>query len=246
MRCSDLEMLGGKGAATHSPNDKRPGPVSKAMREGFEQQGYDLCTSSPVRGLIEVYPHPALIVFLKAKYRLQYKAAKACKYWPTLSIAERQLELRSVWGRIVETLEQRIEGVKAALPSPSAYPPAAHVPAGGSRPMRTNWTPSSASRSPLPIWTASAGVRRRRGRRDLGPDRRTGSLRQGDRDGWRRKYFREYPRQSARGGDHDPRRAAGRGRRADRLDGPCEPGRLLVRPGLDGMGDPLGRARRGS
>jgi predicted RNase H-like nuclease len=70
--------------------------------------------------LIEVYPHPALIAFLNAPRRLEYKAANARKYWPSLSVAERHRKLREVWTLIVEALERRIAGVADALPFPEA------------------------------------------------------------------------------------------------------------------------------
>ena len=108
-----------RGAGTHSPSASRPGAVSDTLRADFEAHGYALCTCAPARGLIEVYPHPALIEFLKAPYRLEYKAAKTGKYWRQTSIAERRQKLRDVWGRIVEALDARIEGLKAALPPPA-------------------------------------------------------------------------------------------------------------------------------
>ena len=70
----------------------------------------------PARGLIEVYPHAALIAFLNAPRRLEYKAGKIAAYWPKLASEKRPAELRAVWARIVEALDRRIEGVSAALP----------------------------------------------------------------------------------------------------------------------------------
>ena len=58
------ESYGGRGAATHSPSAERPGTISDDLRAEFEDVGYRLCTSLPARGLIEVYPHPALIEFM--------------------------------------------------------------------------------------------------------------------------------------------------------------------------------------
>jgi predicted RNase H-like nuclease len=109
-------QYGAKAASTHSPTAERPGKISDRLRAGFEAQGYRLCTSTPARGLIEVYPHPALIEFVHAPRRLEYKVAKTGKYWPKLSAAERHKKLREIWRRIVDALEQRIEGVRAALP----------------------------------------------------------------------------------------------------------------------------------
>jgi predicted RNase H-like nuclease len=71
--------------------------------------------SAPAKALVEVYPHPALIEILKAPRRLEYKAAKAGKYWRTLPLAVRHNNLREVWRLIVDALGRRIEGVHAAL-----------------------------------------------------------------------------------------------------------------------------------
>ena len=112
------ERYGGMAAATHSPSADRPGAISDKLRAEFEAEGYALCTAPPAQGLIEVYPHPALIEFLKAERRLEYKAGKTGVYWPALSLDERHLNLRAVWARIVLALERRIGGVAEAMPSP--------------------------------------------------------------------------------------------------------------------------------
>jgi predicted RNase H-like nuclease len=116
------KAYGAKGAATHSPSAQRPGEISDALRLAFEDEGYPLRTldpkSAPAKALVEVYPHPALIETLKVPRRLEYKAAKAGKYWPTLGLAARHNNLREVWRLIVDALGQRIEGVHAALRRP--------------------------------------------------------------------------------------------------------------------------------
>ena len=120
--CDDQvsRRYGARGAGTHSPSGERPGKVSDLLRETFEQLGYGLCTRPPARGLIEVYPHPALIEFLEEARRLPYKAGKIRAYWPDLTVADdRRAKLRTTWSRIVGALERRIAGVAAALPSPA-------------------------------------------------------------------------------------------------------------------------------
>ena len=120
-RLCDSEIstnYGAKHASTHSPSAERPGKISDPLRASFEALGYKLCTSMPANGLIEVYPHPALIEFLNAPRRLEYKTAKTTKYWPKLPLAERRRRLSAVWLQIVEALDRRISGVKAALPLP--------------------------------------------------------------------------------------------------------------------------------
>jgi predicted RNase H-like nuclease len=112
------ERYGGMDAATHSPGKDRPGAISDTLRAEFGAEGYALCTAPPAQGLIEVYPHPALIEFLKAERRLEYKAGKTGVYWPALALDERYLNLRAVWARIVAALERRIGGVAERLPRP--------------------------------------------------------------------------------------------------------------------------------
>jgi predicted RNase H-like nuclease len=118
--CDDAisRAYGARRAAVYTPNDKRPGKISDDLRAEFEAEGYALCTAPPAQGLIEVYPHPALIEFLKAERRLEYKAGKTGVYWPALSLDERHLNLLAVWARIVAALERRIGGVAERLPRP--------------------------------------------------------------------------------------------------------------------------------
>ncbi len=109
---------GGRKAAVHSPNAVRPGPISDALRAGFAALGFPVCLAPPAHGLIEVYPHAALIEFMSEKERRPYKAAKTTTYWPGLPIDQRHRKLRGVWARIVEALDSRIAGTAAALPVP--------------------------------------------------------------------------------------------------------------------------------
>ena len=110
---------GARKAAVHSPSKTRPGPISDALRADFEARGLTVRTGLPAEGLIEVYPHAALIEFMGETERLPCKANKTLTYWPGLSIEKRHRKLREVWARIVEALERRIAGVRAALPLPS-------------------------------------------------------------------------------------------------------------------------------
>ena len=66
------------------PNALRPGRLSDELRQSFERAGYPLLTNmrAPV-GLIEVYPHPALVELAGASIRLPSKASKVRSYWPT-------------------------------------------------------------------------------------------------------------------------------------------------------------------
>ena len=119
-RCDNAisRAYGARKAAVHSPSAARPGSISDDLRAGFAALGFDVCVEPPARGLIEVYPHAALIEFLGERERLPYKAAKTTIYWPDLPAEERHLKLRAVWASIVAALERRIEGVAPALPVP--------------------------------------------------------------------------------------------------------------------------------
>ena len=74
--------------------------------------------SVPGRGrtLVEVYPHPALLVLLGEDYRVKYKAGKARKFWPELTAGECRVEVVAVWGRILDALRQVIEGIDLPIP----------------------------------------------------------------------------------------------------------------------------------
>ena len=122
-RCCDNEIskaYGARGAAVHSPSALRPGKVSDDLREAFAALGYGLRVQPPAAGIIEVYPHAALIEFLRAPRRLEYKAGKTSRYWPAQSAADRRTKLNAVWARVVEAMDRRIEGVAKALSPPAA------------------------------------------------------------------------------------------------------------------------------
>jgi predicted RNase H-like nuclease len=114
------KAYGGRKAGTHTPSKNRPGRISDDLRRGFEAGGYFLQTSvAKTPGLIEVYPHPALIELAVACKRLQYKVSKVRSYWHWATPPQRQDLLYCEWDSIVTLLEGEIAGVKAALPLPS-------------------------------------------------------------------------------------------------------------------------------
>jgi predicted RNase H-like nuclease len=116
------KAYGARKAGTHTPSENRPGRISDDLRRGFEARGYPLLTSvAKPPGLIEVYPHPALIELAGACERLRYKASKVRSYWQWATPAQRQDLLYCEWNRIVTLLEGEIAGVKAALPIPSQW-----------------------------------------------------------------------------------------------------------------------------
>ncbi|WP_193368034.1 DUF429 domain-containing protein [Pelagibius marinus] len=111
------KAYGGRSCSTHSPNAQRPGALSDRLREDFHRAGFPLRTTTmAVPGLIEVYPHPALVELAGAPARLPYKSAKVRKYWPSNSPTERRARLLHQWEEIVGLLEGEIAGVTAALP----------------------------------------------------------------------------------------------------------------------------------
>jgi predicted RNase H-like nuclease len=123
-RASDLEIsrrFGAAKAATHSPSALRPGRLADELRADFDRAGFPLCTAQGLRtpGVMEVYPHAALLALSGDRVRLTYKAGKTTKYWPGAAPPERRARLIEVWRRIVARLETQIAGVAEALPPPS-------------------------------------------------------------------------------------------------------------------------------
>ncbi len=109
--------FGARHCSTHSPGAVRPGPLSDTLRAGFAAAGYPLqMHDASTGGLIEVYPHPALVVLAGAARRLPYKAGNTTKYWPGEPLAVRHALLREQWQRIAALLATRIDGVAAKLP----------------------------------------------------------------------------------------------------------------------------------
>ena len=79
--------FGAQGCAVHSPSAERPGALADRLRADAENLGYPLATAATPAGrtpaLLEVYPHPALLRLLGARYRLPYKVANRRKTGPT-------------------------------------------------------------------------------------------------------------------------------------------------------------------
>lgn len=119
-RVSDNEVsrrYATQGAGTHSPSAERPGWLAAHLRDSFAEHGYPLWTTAPssARGLVEVYPHPALIELTGAEKRLPYKHAKTRAYWPRRDLAERKAALKATWDGIVSHLDHQIDGVAETL-----------------------------------------------------------------------------------------------------------------------------------
>jgi predicted RNase H-like nuclease len=113
--------FGRMACGTHTPHSARPGAVSEQLRDGFLAEGYPLLTDRfSLPGLIEVYPHPALLALMQADYRLPYKLSKIRNYWPDCPALERKQRLIGEWERIVAALDRQIAGTADMLVPPPA------------------------------------------------------------------------------------------------------------------------------
>lgn len=122
-RASDKAVSSAYGrqkCATHAPSAERPGRISDDLRAGFAALGYRLHTEGVSgRGIIEVYPHPALVELAGASVRLPYKASRAGLYWPEASVEERRRRLLGQWRAIVALLDDELAGAAEALRVPT-------------------------------------------------------------------------------------------------------------------------------
>ncbi|ATN34204.1 hypothetical protein ACO34A_10370 [Rhizobium sp. ACO-34A] len=110
---------GARQCGTHTPSAIRPGKVSDDLKAGFELAGYPLLTTEVHNpGLLEVYPHPALVELTNAEKRLPYKQGKVRNYWRSDTVSERRAKLVEVWHFIIAHLDGRIGGVADALTVP--------------------------------------------------------------------------------------------------------------------------------
>ena len=114
------QAYGSRHCSTHTPSSTRPGKISDDLTHGFRDAGYPLLTSAPVKpsGLVEVYPHPALVEYAQSPMRLKYKAGKGRTYWPSNTPIERRALLVQEWRLIVTVLNARLPGVEEALQLP--------------------------------------------------------------------------------------------------------------------------------
>jgi predicted RNase H-like nuclease len=113
------KAYGARKCGTHTPSAARPGRISDDLTRGFMEAGYPLLTRMAAPpGVIEVYPHPALVELAGAPERLRYKASKVRTYWRHGTPSERRDLLYREWAGIVALLQREIEGVAAALTTP--------------------------------------------------------------------------------------------------------------------------------
>lgn len=118
------KSYGARKCSTHTPGPDRPGPISVSLHEQASQQGYPLIVDGhPRRGLIEVYPHPALVELAQVPERLPYKVSNIGKYWQELNGIKRRERLIEQWHLIARVLEQNISGCRRLLALPEMSAP---------------------------------------------------------------------------------------------------------------------------
>lgn len=117
-------QYGSRGCSVHSPTTTRPGALADALRSDLEQLGYPLQTTSTHRpttgGVLEVYPHVAVLALLGCDYRLPYKISRSRRYWPGLPVRQRIEKLLGNFRRIHGALERQIAAIDLPLPEPAA------------------------------------------------------------------------------------------------------------------------------
>ncbi|MBI3966530.1 MAG: DUF429 domain-containing protein [Chloroflexi bacterium] len=116
---------GSRRAATHSPTDTRPGTVASYLFAALTQAGYhwqgvgsvaDGPATSPLV-FFETYPHAAIVELLGLSERLPYKVARASRYLPSASPAERRTYLAANLDLLRDRLAERLENLREVTPS---------------------------------------------------------------------------------------------------------------------------------
>ena len=125
-RAADREvsrLFGNRGCAVHSPTSQRPGAIADRIRQELQSRGYPMCTATDCpgpRGVIEVYPHVALLALLARDYRVPYKVSRSLRYWKAeqLPVSERIRRLLVEFRQIRAALDQHIGVIALPLPEP--------------------------------------------------------------------------------------------------------------------------------
>jgi predicted RNase H-like nuclease len=125
-RAADREvsrLFGKRGCAVHSPMAQRPGAIADRIRLELQAMGYPLHTAADLPGpggVIEVYPHVALLALLQSDYRVPYKVSRSLRYWKAEHVpaSERIRRLLAVFQQIRTALDQHIGGIPLPLPEP--------------------------------------------------------------------------------------------------------------------------------
>ncbi len=113
--------FGGRGCSTHSPSASRPGPLGEFLSDEFKRAGYSIAHAAEAAGmpmrLVEVYPHPALLVLLNCQFRVPYKVGKSKSYWPACNIRERISALLNEFQAIKQALTRLVGPTGLTLPN---------------------------------------------------------------------------------------------------------------------------------
>jgi len=114
------KAYGAKHCSVHSPTPKRPGPLAAQIRDGFNQAGFSVATTTTSRRepnhLVEVYPHPAIVNMMDLTERLKYKVSRSRQFWPDASIDDRKSNLVTQFRRLLDTLKNEISGIDLEIP----------------------------------------------------------------------------------------------------------------------------------
>ncbi|MEB3353099.1 MAG: DUF429 domain-containing protein [Cyanobacteriota bacterium] len=123
-RTADHEVsrhFGSRGCSVHSPGRERPGRLADDIRAELQALGYELQTAavhSQGPGVMEVYPHVALLALLERHYRVPYKVSRSLQYAKEegLSRQERMERLLKEFQQIRAGLQRRIAAIDLPLP----------------------------------------------------------------------------------------------------------------------------------
>ncbi len=118
--------FGARGASTHSPSARRPGPLADSLRACFGASGYPLATVTDGGprwpALIEVYPHASLLALTGAAYRIPYKVQRSARYHPGASVRERIQRVHSELASILDRLREHVDAIELPLPPVGEVP----------------------------------------------------------------------------------------------------------------------------
>jgi predicted RNase H-like nuclease len=94
--------------------------MGAALSRQLASLGYPIATTATPAGtahcLVEVYPHPALLVMLGRNFRVPYKVTNASKYWKGASVRERIGKLLVEFADVARGLKEHIDNIPLKLP----------------------------------------------------------------------------------------------------------------------------------
>lgn len=124
-------QFGGRGCSTHSPSPQRPGPIGERLTDSMAAHGFEIADATTACGaparLLEVYPHPALLVLLGVPYRFGYKVSKSRRLWRGTPVEVRVQNLLVAFDLILAALRTHIDDIALDLPAPSAVSTLSHL-----------------------------------------------------------------------------------------------------------------------